>query len=210
MDNTYTQEEFKEDTKLINFTIYKYFYKFLDLKDDMLSEGYIAVLRAKEEYKKDGGSTLSTLKILFVKRRLISFLNKHFKTLRKQNELNTSRLSLNMQIAEDATLEDVLEDTTLSFDKVIEYEIHKEYLKFLVKTTYLNMQAKSYTKRGGKLKGQLFFQIVEEYYKQAFEDKQPSMAEIGRKLGVSKQIVSLSVIKFQEALKKTALKYEND
>ena len=184
-----TVEEYEEFKYIANFVYKKYYFKYKELKDDLIASGFSYMWKYLKKWDATKSNRITYL-CLCCRSGMSEFLRKEYLLYRKNNKLNTSEISLSTPVGEDG--EDCLSDIIVNDKNPLEEKMRFENLKSLIFETLESM--KEYTAQG-KLKNPNLYNIIPLYI------KYQKIVTVADKLGLSRQFVQSCVSKFRERLK---------
>lgn len=201
----YSQEQYKEDLKLVCYTYYKYFKYLKDYKEDLVQNGLLFVLSYKDKYDKDK-TCYSSFVCAYARFGMLKYL----KDLRKFNN-NSSFVSIDAEIVgtDELHLIDTLQDENalnnlgagldLDFlnkciDKAINKVCVRKYIDFKKMHSSVSQNLRNISKRKNK-----FNEKRKEILLECLKNK--NKAEIAREFGISREAVRNYFERFRQALK---------
>ena len=191
-----TNEEYNELKRIATFVFKKYYSKYNDNKDDLISCGISRMWKGFENWDENKSNRISYL-CLLCRSGMCDFLRKEYLGYRKYNVLNTPFVSLSTPIGEDG--EDTLVDLIDDERNVFEEKINCEILKLLIYETLEDM--KEYTAKG-KLKNSNLYKVVPLYI------KTHNYQTVATKLGFTREFVRICINKFRIRFKSKLIEKE--
>lgn len=204
-----SNEEYLEIKKLCLFCFKKYFKKWFNLKDDLVQEGIMNVLKYINDFD-EVKSSFSSFCIRYAYYGMLTYLNNIYKlgSGRKYNNFDYIVISLDSVISSDndkTTLSDLLPDNNLNI--LYNSILNKDCIKSCIKSALLKccsfkekslkyLYSDKYRKSFRKSFKQEKYNILCDYLKTL------SASETAKNCGVSRQFVSLYKIDFAKCLKK--------
>ncbi len=206
-----SNEEYLEIKKLCLFCFKKYFKKWFNLKDDLVQEGIMNILKYINDFD-EVKSSFSSFCIRYAYYGMLTYLNNIYKlgSGRKYNNFDYSVISLDSVISSDndkTMLSDLLPDNNLNI--LYNSILNKDCIKVCIKNALFkccSYKEKSLKTLYGYNKG--YIQSSKKAFKQEKYAilcdylKTLSVSKTALNFGISKQYVSQYKIDFAKCLKK--------